>query len=144
MSLTAAIEVPAGQPDARALVAKLRITNPSSHKITILNPDMGVPSPDMNWPYSKAVYQIFLLMSFGYLSMSVTDEAGKELPQLVIPTSATPVLRPPIQLGPGDSFEVSIPIGTFYELEPKKAYRMAVEYGDQKPKISARGRWIVP
>jgi hypothetical protein len=144
MSLTAAIEVAAGQPDARALVVELGITNPSDRRITILNPDMGVPSPAMNWPYSKEVYQTFLLMSFGYLSMLVTDEAGKELPQQVIPTSATPALRRPIELGAGDSFKVAIPIGSFYQLESKKAYRVAIEYGDQKLKVSARSRVIVP
>ena len=94
MSLTAAIEVPAGQTDARALQVKLRITNPAGRRIAILNPDMGVPSLAMNWPFSKEVYQTSLLISFGYLSMSVTDEAGKELPQQAIQTWATPVLRP--------------------------------------------------
>jgi hypothetical protein len=144
MSLTAAIEVPAGQPDARAFVAKLRITNPSDRRITILNPDMGVPPPAVHWPYSKEVYQTFLLMSFGYLSMLVTDEAGKELPQQVIPTSATPALRPPIELRPGDSLEVAIPVGSFYQLESKKAYRVALEYGDQTLKVSAQTRVIAP
>ena len=144
MSLTAAIEVPTSQLDAQALVVKLRITNPADRGITILNPDMGIPSPAMNWPYSKEVYQTFLLMSFGYLSMLVTDEEGKELPPQVIPTSATPALRPPIELGPGDSFEVAIPIGSIYQLESRKAYRVAVEYGDQKLKVSARSRVIVP
>jgi hypothetical protein len=144
MSLTAAIEVPTGQTDARALRVKLRIANPTGHRVAILNPDMGVPSPAMNWPLSKEIYQTCLLISFGYLSMSVTDEAGKELPRQSIMTSATPALRPPLELGPGDSFEVAIPIGSFYQLESKKAYRVAIEYGDQKLKVSARTRVIVP
>jgi len=144
MPLTAAIEVSAAQTDVRALRVTLRITNLASTRVTILNPDMGIPSPDMNWPHSREVYQTFLLMSFGYLSMLVTDEARRELPQLVIPTSATPALRPPLELGPGDSFEVAIPIGSFYQLESKKAYRVAIEYGDQKLKVSAATRVIVP
>lgn len=144
MSLTAAIEVSAGETDARSLRVKLRITNLADCRIAILNPDMGVPSPAMNWPYSKEVYQTFLLISFGYLSMSVTDEAGKELPRQAFLVSATPALRPEIELGPGDSFEVAIPIGSFYQLESKKAYRVAIEYGDQKLKVSARTRVIVP
>lgn len=144
MSLTAAIEVSAGQADPRALRVKLQITNPADRRIAILNPDMGVPSPAMNWPFSKAVYQTFLLLSFGYLSMSVTDEAGMELPRKVIDTSVTPALRPWLELEPGDSFEVAIPIGKFYQLESKKAYRVALEYGEQNLKVSARTRVIVP
>jgi hypothetical protein len=144
MWLTAAIEVSAGQADARAGRVKLRITNPTDRSIAILNPDMGVPSPAMNWPYSKEAYQTFLLMSFGYLSMSVTDEAGREPPRQEILMSATPALRPPIELGPGDSVDVVIPIGSFYQLESKKAYRVALEYGDQTLKVSAQTRVIVP
>ncbi|HEX2473127.1 MAG TPA: hypothetical protein VHK01_00190 [Lacipirellulaceae bacterium] len=98
----------------------------------------------MNWPFSKEVYQTALLLSFGYLTMSVSDEAGKELPQQVIQMSATPALRPQLELGPGDSFEVTIPIGNFYELEPKNEYRVALEYGDRKLRVSARTRVIAP
>jgi hypothetical protein len=144
MSLTAAIEVSAGQTDARAFWVRLRITNPDDRRITILNPDMGIPSPALNWPDSNEVYQTFLLISFGYLSMTVTDEAGNELPLRAFPISATPVLRPPIELAPGDALEAVIPIGSFYQLESKKAYRVVIEYGDQNLKVSAETRFIVP
>ena len=144
MSLTGTMEVPAGQNDARALVIKLRIVNPTDRRIAILNPDMGVPSSSMNWPFSKQVYQTSLLLSFGYLSMSVTDEAGKELQQQVIQTWATPALRPPLELEPGDSFEVAIPIGHFYQLMSRKAYGVALTYGDQNLRVSARTRVNVP
>lgn len=144
MPLTTAIEVSTGQPDARALRVKLRITNPAGGRISILNPDMGVPSPAMNWPFSKEAYQIFLLISFGYLSISVTDEAGKELLRKAILASATPALRPQLELGPGDSFEVAIPIDSFYQLESKKSYRVALEYGREELKVSAQTRVTVP
>lgn len=98
----------------------------------------------MNWPFSKEVYQTFLLLSFGYLSVSVTDEAGKELSRKRIDTSVTPALRPRLELEPGDSFEVAIPIGSFYQLESKRTYRVALEYGDQTMKVSAETRVIVP
>jgi hypothetical protein len=144
MSLTAAVEVPPGQTDARALRVTLRITNPAGPRVAILNPDMGVPSRAVSWPFSNEVYRTALLISFGYLSMSVTDEAGNEVPREPIMTSATPALRPPLELGPGDSFEVTIPIGTFYQLESRRAYQVALEYGDQKLKVSARTRVIAP
>jgi hypothetical protein len=105
---------------------------------------MGVPSPAMNWPHSEEVYQTLLLTSFGYLSMSVADEAGEELPRHMFPTSATPALRPRLELEQGESFEVAIPIGSFYQLESKKTYRVAIEYGDPKLKVSAQTRVVVP
>jgi hypothetical protein len=43
--------------------------------------------------------------------MSMTDEAGKELPRQAIQTWATPVLRPKLALGLGDSIELAIPTG---------------------------------
>jgi hypothetical protein len=138
MSLTAAVDVSAVQTDAGTLRLVLRITNPTHRRIAILNPDMGVPSPAMNWPHSIDAYQTAMLISFGYLSISITDEAGQEPPRNEIVTSATPALRPPLELEPGDSFEVTVPIGEFYRLDPKKAYRVTVEYGDQNLKVSAR------
>ena len=144
MSLTAAIDVPRGQTDARAFTITLRIGNPTDHSITILNPDMGVPSSALQWPYSKEAYQVWLLMSFRYLSISVTDEAGKELPRHELTMSATPALRPPVELKTGESLEITIPLGTFYELEPKNAYRVALEYGDPTLRVSAQSRVVVP
>ena len=153
--LTASIVAPAGPPDAPPPVGAhpavgetysliLRITNPSDRAVSVLNPDMGVPSPDMHWPYSQAVYQTSLLLSYGYLTLAVTDEAGRELPPEAIQTWATPVLRPRIELEPGAAFEVTIPIGAFYHLEPGQTYRLALTYGDRELKVPAKARVIAP
>jgi hypothetical protein len=144
MSLTANIEVPAGQTDTMVFRVILRITNHTNRIITMLNPDMGIPTPTMHWPFSNETYQTSLLISFGYLSMAVTDEAGQELPPRDIQTWATPVLRPKIELTPGDSFELAIPIGNFYQLASGRAYRLELEYGDQKLKALARTYLTLP
>jgi len=144
MALTATIEVPAGQTDPATFVVTLRITNRTGSNIAILNPDMGVPSPAMNWPDSDKTYQTSLLMSFHYLSMSVTDDAGQELPQQISEAWATPILWPKLELAPGDSFELASPIGSFYQLESGRAYWVALEYGDQDLKVSARTRLTAP
>lgn len=144
MPLAATIEVPDAQADAKALRVKLRITNQGEERISVLNPDMGVPAPNMEWPWSNETYQTSMLISYGFLSMSVTDEEGNEIPQDAIQTWATPVLRPKIELGPGDSFEVTIPIGDFYKLESGKAYRVALTYGDKDMKVSARTLVQIP
>ena len=142
--LTATIEVPASQMEAAAFVVILRITNQAGGSIVILNPDMGIPAPTMNWPWSNATYQTSLLISFHYLSMSVTDETGQELPQRAIQTWATPVLWPQLELALGDSFELAIPIGNFYQLASGRAYLVALEYGDHNLKVTARTRVTVP
>lgn len=144
MSLTAAIHVPAGQKDARAFQIKLRITNPTGSKIAVLNPDMGVPPPALKWTKSKETYQTSLLMWHGYLSMAVTDEAGKPLTPQAIATWVTPVVMPDLELAPGASFEITIPLGDFYTLMSGKSYGVALEYGDKGRKVSARTRVRVP
>ena len=138
MPITATIEVPGDQADAKALRVTLRVTNQGADKISVLNPDMGIPAPNMDWPWSNETYQTSMLISYGFLSISVTDEEGKGVPQDAIQTWATPVLRPNIELEPGDSFEVTIPIGDFYKLESGKAYSVEITYGDRNLKVSAR------
>ena len=144
MPLTTVIEVNPGPPDASGLRVMLRVTNSASGAITILNPDMGIPAAAMRWPYSQAMYQTFLLLSFGFLSMSVTDSAGAELPRQTIATSATPALRPPLVLMEGDSFDIDVPIGSFYRLAPGNIYQVALEYGDKALRVSARTQVVVP
>jgi hypothetical protein len=144
MSLTAAIEISAGQANAVEFRITLRITNPTDKTIAILNPDMGVPSAAAHWRYSNEAYRIFLLMSFGFLSMSVVDEEGREAPRQEVLMSATPALRPPIDLARGESIDVEIPVGSLYLLESGKEYMVALEYGDQDLKVSAQGRFTSP
>jgi hypothetical protein len=143
MPLTAAIEVPP-QTGSQPFHITVRIMNPTDQPLAILNPDMGVPSPAMKWPWSNQTYQTSLLISFGYLSVSVVDDVGQELPQQPLQTWATPVLRPRIELAPGDSIDVSIPIGDFYQLESGRSYSVSLEYGDRHLRVAARDRAHVP
>jgi hypothetical protein len=142
--LEAQIEVPAGQTDPASFRIIFRLRNQAARRVAVLDPDMGKPSPAMRWPRSNEIYQISLLISFHYLSISVTDDAGRMLPEQTIQTWATPVLRPKLELAPGESFELSIPIGNFYELAPAKAYNVTVEYGDWDGKVAARTLVTIP
>lgn len=98
----------------------------------------------MKWPFSVLVYRTFLLLSFGFLSISVSDDDGRELPRRVIDWDITPALRAPVDLEPGESFNIAIPIGSFYRMEPGKRYRIAVEYGDKKLKVAAETILVAP
>ncbi|MDQ3930116.1 MAG: hypothetical protein M3328_13335 [Chloroflexota bacterium] len=144
MPLTATIEVPGDQADAKALRVILRVTNQGEDKVAVLNPDMGVPMPNMDWPWSVETYRTSLLLSYGFLSISVTDEAGNEVPQDAIQTWVTPVLQPNIELEQGDSFDVPVPIGDFYHLESGKSYDVDLTYGHRDLKVSARSRLTIP
>jgi hypothetical protein len=144
MPLAATLEVPAGQTDPAAFQVILRITNPTVPSVAILNPDMGVPAPAMNWPFSNEVYQTAMLLSFGYLALLVSDETGAPLPQQPIQTWATPVILPKLTLAPGDSLALVIPLGAFYELVSGCDYEAVVEYGDKDLKVAARTRFAVP
>jgi hypothetical protein len=142
--LTAAIEVPAGQNDPRNYQIELRITNTSDRKVAVLNPDVGVPTPAMKWPFSQQVYQISTLFSFGYLSISVRDENGGAIPAESISAWATPALKPPLELKPGDSIELTIPLGALYRLPSGKKCHVTIQYGDQNQKVEALGAVMAP
>jgi hypothetical protein len=118
-------------------VATLRITNTSDSTLALVNPDMGQPSPEMNWPYSIETYRAALLMSYGYLAVSLAEESGAEVPREPIETWATPILRAPVSLAPGESVEVPIPIGRFFPLEPGGRYLVSAEYGDAALRVGA-------
>ena len=143
-SLTAQIYTPAGQSDPATFRIVLRLHNQAAHRITVSNPDMGEPSPAMHWPWSNEIFQISMLISFRQLSMSVTDGAGQRLPQRTIQTWATPVIRPKLGLSPGQSFALSIPIGSFYELARGRAYRVTIGYGDRADRAVAHALIAVP
>lgn len=118
-------------------VATLRITNASDSTVEIVNPDMGRPSPEMNWPYSIETYRASLLMSYGFLAVSVAGESGAEVTRQPIETWATPILRAPVSLAPGESVDVPIPLGRFFSLEPGGRYRVSAEYGDAALRVGA-------
>ena len=91
----------------------------------------------MNWPYSHATYQTAMLLSFSFLAITVMEQHGQEVAQQPIATWATPALMPKIQLAPGQSIEVAIPIGELYSLRSGRTYEVTVVYGDEELKVRA-------
>ncbi|GLZ76276.1 hypothetical protein Afil01_10830 [Actinorhabdospora filicis] len=121
------------------LAVVLRVENASGEPVELLNPDFGHPSPRSGWPFSTAAYRASLLMSYGYLTITVTDVDGEEVRREALETWATPILRPKVALAPGESLTVPVPVGPFYRLSPLDAYRVTVEYGDDVIKVRAEG-----
>src|SRR5690606_19761281 len=100
----------------------------------------GNPPPDLNWQQSLETYRTALLLSFGYLTLSVRDQAGRELSREGNATWVTPIRKPDVFLGPGEALELTIPIGEFYRLEPGRSYDVQATYGEEERKVSARAR----
>jgi hypothetical protein len=142
--LAATVEPTTGDRHADELALTLRIVNASDATVEVLNPDLGRPSPKVNWPWSIELYRASLLMSFGYLTVSVADESGRQVDKEPLETWVTPVLRPRLALSPGESFEVVIPVGRFFRLAPGGKYRVSVEYGEAAVKVRAEGAFSVP
>jgi hypothetical protein len=142
--LTATVHPTRGKGKATELAVTLQIRNASGSTVEVLNPDMGRPSPSTNWPWSLQAYRASLLMSYGYLAVSVTDESGHPVVRKPLETWATPVLRPRLALAPGDSFDVVIPVGRLFPLSTGGKYRVSVEYGDGALKVRGEGSIDVP
>lgn len=134
--LSATVEPVPGDEES---TVTLRIANDSDSGVEVLNPDMGQPSPQMNWPHSIATYRASLLMSYGFLTVSVSDESGDEAARTPIETWATPVLRADVPLAPGESIEVAIPLARFFALADDRSYRVAAEYGRDPAKVRGEG-----
>ncbi len=120
---------PAAEPVRETAVA-LRIVNRSAAPVDLVNPDLGHPAAIVDWPFSVEAYRAALLMSFGFLTVSVRDESGDEVEKEIRPTWSTPLVRPPVSLTPGGSLEIVIPVGPFFALAPATTYRVTAEYGD--------------
>ena len=136
--LSATIEPRAGD-DAPGVLLRITADSP----VEVLNPDLGRPSPEMKWPYSLETYRASLLMSYGYLTVSVTDEDGKPVEKQPVETWVTPILNPPVTLAPGETLDVPIPLGPFFTLVPGRTYRVSAEYGDKALKVSGEGTFAV-
>ena len=82
-------------------------------------------------------------MSYGYLTVSVTDEHGQPVEKQPVETWVTPVLNSPVALAPGESLDVPIPLGPFFALAPGRTYQVSAEYGDRALKVGGEGALAV-
>ncbi len=142
--LTGSIDVPDGQTDTGAFRIDLRVKNQTDRDTEILNPDFGKPPESMQWPWSEETYRASIMLSFHYLTISVTDKVGRTLPPRAIQSWSTPAVLPKRNVAPGESLAVPIPLGDFYDLAPRTTYIVAIEYGDAELKVAARSTITTP
>jgi hypothetical protein len=122
----------------------LRVTNSTAVTVNVPNPDVGNPPPPPEWPWSQAAYRASLLISFGLLDMKVSDPSGRPAPSDIPQAWSTPVLKPPLQLAPGEGVELVLPIGLFFDLDPGHVYDVVVRYGNGPHKAEAVTSLSVP
>jgi hypothetical protein len=133
-----------GDLDGGAPAVTLHIVNVGDQRVEVLNPDLGQPSEALHWPWSVETYRASLLMSYGYLTISVVDEDGDPVEKEMIETWVTPALSGPIPLRPGASLDVPVPVGRFFPLAGGGRYRLTIEYGDASARARAEGTISVP
>jgi hypothetical protein len=125
--------------DGEEVGVTMQIANAGDQAVEVLNPDVGRPSPQMGWPWSVAAYRVAVLLSFGYLALAVTDDAGDAVRQEPVQSWATPVLRPAVVLGPGETLSVPVPLVPFFALEAGRVYGVTIEYGVAPLTVRAEG-----
>jgi hypothetical protein len=138
--LSARLDVVGGREEPPGLTLLLQVTNRSAAPVSVINPDLGSPPADMSWPASPEIYRASLLLSYGYLAMSVVGDGGRELPLEMIETWVTPIRKPPLELQPGESLGLTVPIGRFFRLESGRAYEVGVQFGEAGRRVEARTR----
>lgn len=138
--LSAALRVSGAGQDPSGLTLELQVTNRSDAAVAVINPDLGSPPADMSWPASPEVYRTSLLLSYGYLEMSVLGDDGRELPLEMIETWVTPIRKRPLELQPGESLALTVPIGKFFRLQSGRAYEVEVQFGEAGHRVAAGTR----
>ena len=110
----------------------LTVENQTSSSVSVVNPDVGIPSEAMHWSFSDETYKISVLLSFHLMFISMTDPSGENLPMVGPNPWATPTLMPRLQLVPGGHLKLRITLDTHFKLRHAGRYRLIVHYGDEQ------------
>ena len=144
VELNANLRIHDGPPIAGEPVrTTLTVTNQTEAAVSVVNPDMGSPPPELNWSFGQEAYQISLLLSFGILSIEIVDPAGQPVPRTGPETWATPILMPRLALDPGATLSLATTRSDHFAIDRPGTYRVAVEYGDQEARARAATELVV-
>jgi hypothetical protein len=132
INLEAVITVPGGSLRVGdAMWIELTIRNQTDSDVSVVNPDVGTPQPEINWKFSHETYQTSVLLFFHLMSISMTNASGEELPRDSPSPWVTPILMPRLRFAPGDFFKLRINLSDHYQLPQSGNYHLRVEYGDE-------------
>jgi hypothetical protein len=107
----------------------MTITNGSDRELVIVNPDVGVPPPDLNWKASNEAYQIAELMSFGLIQITLKDANGELVESKGLMPWVTPILGKRA-LQPYDSLVLDFDMNELFPIDSAGLYSLKIGYGD--------------
>lgn len=109
---------------------RLTITNVSDREIVLPDPEVGIPSPDLNWKNSNEAYQVCLLMSFGLIQITLKHGNGDAIESKGLMPWVTPILSKR-KLQPHDTLVLNFDISELFSIETVGVYRLHVRYGEE-------------
>jgi hypothetical protein len=107
----------------------MTISNGSNQEIVIVNPEVGVPPPDLNWRASDSAYQIGVLMSFGLIRITLKNADGELVESRGLMPWVTPILGKRA-LQPHDSLVLDFDLNELFSINLAGLYSIQVWYGD--------------
>lgn len=135
-SLSVLIE-PLGQTAlGRPLRMRIRLTNDGAHPARIVSPDFGEPPPELDWTGSGETYRLALLISLGWIRLSMRDSEGVD----VVHKQPMPWVDPLVgsrTLAPGEAIALEFDLDAFFTITHPGRYVVAVDYMDETTLVQA-------
>ena len=128
--LKAVLEIKTVRPIlGSAIWVRFTIINNFDHEVIIVNPEVGIPPPELDWRGTEQAYQIAVLMSFGLIGIALKHTDG----QLVESTGLVPWVTPtqgkrPLQ--PHASLVMDFELNELFSINLAGAYNLQVRYGN--------------
>lgn len=130
--LSGSLEVKTQRPvQGEPVCVQMTITNTSDHAVEIINPETGVPAPELDWKASNEAYKIALLSSYAIIKITFKDINNKPVESKGLMPWVTPVLGKRT-LQPHDSLVLGWDLNEMYSITETGQYTLQVRYGDDK------------
>lgn len=127
--LTAVLEITTVRPIlGSAIWVRFTIVNNFDHEVIIVNPEVGIPPPELDWRGTEQAYQVAVLMSFGLIRITLKHTDG----QLVESKGLVPWVTPtqgkrPLQ--PHDNLVMDFELNELFSINLAGPYNLQVRYG---------------
>jgi hypothetical protein len=107
---------------------RMTLTNDSDQAVSIVNPDVGVPPPTLNWTASTEAYRIGVLTSFGFIQMTLHDAAETSVESRSLMPWVTPLMGTRA-LEKHDSVTFDFDVNELFRITAAGRYNLHVRYG---------------
>jgi hypothetical protein len=115
---------------SKPIRVELTIANESSEPLTIVDPEVGLPPPDLHWTASDEAYRIGILMSFGLMQITLKDADGKLADSKGLTPWVTPLLGKRV-LETHASLTLEFDLNELFVIDSPGNYLACARYGDE-------------